>query len=85
MLFRSKKTAERIVLELRDKIGAVSGENMPQVADAILDNDETDDAVLALTGLGFTRAESVQAVKKAKAAGATTIEQTITFALKSMR
>ena len=80
-----KKTAERIVLELRDKIGAVGGENMPQVADAILDNDETDDAVLALTGLGFTRAESVQAVKKAKAAGATTIEQTITFALKSMR
>ena len=79
-----KKTAERIVLELRDKIGTVNGENI-QAVDTVSDNDETDDAVAALTGLGFTRAESVQAVKKAKAAGATTIEQTITFALKSMR
>lgn len=79
-----KKTAERIVLELRDKIGTVNGEKI-QAVDTVSDNDETDDAVAALTGLGFTRAESVQAVKKAKAAGATTIEQTITFALKSMR
>lgn len=79
-----KKTAERIVLELRDKIGTVNGENI-QAVDTVSDNDETDDAVAALTGLGFTRAESVQGVKKAKAAGATTIEQTITFALKSMR
>ena len=80
-----KKTAERIVLELRDKIGAIGGENLPTDADAMIDNDETDDAVVALMSLGFTRAECVQAVKKAKAAGATTIEQTISFALKSMR
>lgn len=80
-----KKTAERIVLELRDKIGAIGGESMPTGADAMIDNDETDDAVVALMSLGFTRAESVQAVKKAKVAGATTIEQAITFALKSMR
>lgn len=80
-----KKTAERLVLELRDKIGTVNGENIQINADESMDNGETDDAVNALMSLGFTRAESVSAVKKAKAAGAITIEQTITFALKSMR
>ena len=79
-----KKTAERIVLELRDKIGTVSGDLQP-VADEFTDSGETDDAVAALMSLGFTRAECVQAVKKAKAAGAKTLEQTISFALKSMR
>lgn len=79
-----KKTAERIVLELRDKIGTVSGDLSPST-DTLLDDGETDDAVAALMSLGFTKTECVQAVKKAKAAGATTLEQTISFALKSMR
>ncbi len=80
-----KKTAERIVLELRDKIGAsVDGAETLGV-ETVSSADETDDAVIALMGLGFTRAESVQAVRKAKAEGATTIQQTISFALKSMR
>lgn len=80
-----KKTAERIVLELRDKLSAGFSEGgAPIINDAVAD-DDTDDAVVALMGLGFTRAESVQAVKRAKAAGAETIQQTISFALKSMR
>ena len=80
-----KKTAERIVLELRDKMGAgIIDDGLPAGSAAVVD-DETDDAVIALMGLGFTRAESVQAVKRAKAAGSETIQQTISFALKSMR
>ena len=79
-----KKTAERIILELRDKVGAVETEGVPVSSDEVTSG-ETDDAVAALMSLGFTKTESVQAVKKAKVAGATTIEQAITFALKSMR
>ncbi|MBO4251343.1 MAG: Holliday junction branch migration protein RuvA [Clostridia bacterium] len=79
-----KKTAERIILELRDKVGAVETEGVPVSSDEVTSG-ETDDAVAALMSLGFTKTESVQAVKKAKAAGAVTIEQTISFALKSMR
>ena len=80
-----KKTAERIVLELRDKIvPAFADGDMPIAAESIAD-EEADDAVIALMGLGFSRTESVQAVRKAKAAGAENIQQTISFALKSMR
>ena len=78
-----KKTAERIVLELRDKIGAVSAEEAP--ADTGAAAEEADDAILALMSLGFSRSESVQAVRKAKAAGAESLQQVISLALKSMR
>lgn len=80
-----KKTAERIVLELRDKLGAVSDKDgIPLGIESGYD-EESDDAITALMGLGFSRAESAAAVKKAKADGASTIQQTISFALKSMR
>ena len=80
-----KKTAERIVLELRDKIApAFKDGDAPFVTESVSD-EETDDAVIALMGLGFSRTECVQAVRKAKAAGANNIQQTISFALKSMR
>ena len=77
-----KKTAERIVLELRDKIGAIEG---GVSAEPITVEEDADDAIVALMGLGFTRTESVAAVRKAKAAGAGNLQQTISFALKSMR
>ena len=77
-----KKTAERIVLELRDKIGAIEG---GVSAEPVIAEEDADDAIVALMGLGFTRSESVTAVRKAKAAGAENLQQTISFALKSMR
>ena len=40
-----------------------------------------EDAVSALMGLGFTRAESVQGVKKARELGADTVEEIILKAL----
>lgn len=79
-----KKTAERIVLELRDKIGAVDSA-APAGVDDVISGEEADDAVSALMSLGFTRSECVQAVRKAKAAGAETLQQVISLALKNMR
>ena len=81
-----KKTAERIILELKEKIGTIGGESATETAIPVMEESvEDDDAIVALMGLGFSRAECITAVKKAKIAGATTIQQTIAFALKSMR
>lgn len=61
-----KKTAERIVLELKDKVGiaaaweASSRKNAPSPADA-----HANDAVLALISLGYKQAEAHKAVKSA--------------------
>lgn len=81
-----KKTAERIILELKEKIGTIGGDSATETAIPVMEESaEDDDAIVALMGLGFSRAECIAAVKKAKIAGATTIQQTISFALKSMR
>ena len=80
-----KKTAERIILELREKVAAnlsaapVTGEPVPV---KISGGDE--DAVVALMTLGFTRAESVKAISRAKDAGAKDIEDIIRLALQGM-
>lgn len=83
-----KKTAEKIVLELHGKISAAevmsaSGEDfnatLPPTEVKLSATDE--EAVQALVGLGFTRTESAQAVKKAREAGASTVEEVIMKAL----
>ncbi len=79
-----KKTAERIILELREKVSlsaqpSVSGGESvatPSVGD--------EDSVVALMTLGFTRAESVKAIARAREQGATTVEDIIMLALKGM-
>ena len=81
-----KKTAEKIVLELHGKISAaeimsVSDDVFPQRETAAPIPAQDEEAVAALMGLGFTRAESVQAVKKAHEKGATTVEDVIMKAL----
>lgn len=79
-----KKTAERIILELREKVtapvSAQSGKGAPVIS--ISDGDE--DAVVALMTLGFTRSESEKAIARARAQGAQSIEEIIGAALKSM-
>ncbi len=80
-----KKTAERIILELREKVSLslssapTAGEPVPV---RISDGDE--DAVVALMTLGFTRAESVKAISRARERGATDIEEIIRTALQTM-
>lgn len=85
-----KKTAEKIILELHGKISAAevmsAGGDSPvggaEVAESSLSAAD-EDAVSALMGLGFTRSESVRAVKRAHDAGARTTEEVIMKALQS--
>jgi len=63
-----KKTAERMVLELRDKLPAVTGEEPAQPpAEALSPIDQ--DVLSALLNLGCARPQAETAVRKAKAAG----------------
>src|SRR6266853_1907587 len=64
-----KKTAERMVLELRDKLPAPSGDERTLPAAASLDEVEQD-VLSALLNLGCARPAAEGAVRKAKAAGA---------------
>ena len=79
-----KKTAERIILELREKITADVTEDTPVLKQETVTDDDQD-AIIALMSLGFTKQECVPAIKKAKESGATTIEQLIAFAIKNIR
>ncbi len=81
-----KKTAEKIILELHGKISAAevmgaSEEPTKPTQTATKLSKEDEDAVATLQNLGFTRSESVQAVGRAKADGATTVEEIIFRAL----
>lgn len=83
-----KKTAEKIVLELHGKISAAevmsaSGSefNAPLPPTDVKLSAADEEAVQALVGLGFTRSESAQAVKKARENGAVALEDVIMKAL----
>ena len=82
-----KKTAEKIVLELHGKISAAevlgaSGEAVGEVSQPMAKaTPQEEEAITALMGLGFTRNESAQAVKKARDNGAKTVEEIIMKAL----
>ena len=81
-----KKTAERIILELREKVAESAAQTTANggapAFPAADDGDE--DAIVALMSLGFTRAESAKAIDRAKASGASTIEEIIREAIKGM-
>lgn len=64
-----KKTAERMVLELRDKLPAASGAG-PEAPAAETLSPVDQDVLSALLNLGCARAQAEAAVRKAKAAGA---------------
>jgi Holliday junction DNA helicase RuvA len=63
-----KKTAERMVLELRDKMVAVAAASATPSAPAL--NTIEEDVLSALLNLGSARPNAEAAVRKAKAAGA---------------
>ena len=63
-----KKTAERIVVELRDKIGAAGAWEAASAQRALSPEDQKlNDAVLALMALGFKQVEAHDSVRKAQA------------------
>ncbi len=80
-----KKTAERIILELRDKLPAPAGEEPAAPAPAALNLVEQD-VLSALLNLGAGRPAAEAAVRKAKAAGAgTEFDALFRRALESLR
>ena len=80
-----KKTAERIILELRDKVSAVAAQSAAGEAVPVVQISASDeDAVVALMTLGFTRNESAKAIARAREKGATEIEDIIRLALQGM-
>ena len=80
-----KKTAERIIVELKDKVGiaaaweAASASHAPSPADVQLN-----DAVLALIALGYKQVDAPKAVRQVqeKAGGAASTEELIRQGLK---
>lgn len=63
-----KKTAERIVVELRDKVGAAAAWEASSAKHTLsADDQKINDAVLALMALGFKQAEAHDAVRAAQA------------------
>jgi len=63
-----KKTAERIVVELRDKVGAAGAWEATSAARSLSASDQkVNDAVLALMALGFKQQEAHETVRAAQA------------------
>lgn len=63
-----KKTAERIVVELRDKVGAAGAWEATSAARSLSASDQkVNDAVLALMALGFKQPEAHESVRAAQA------------------
>lgn len=78
-----KKTAERIVLELKDKVSPEFNAELPALkgeesADSIVGVNE--DAVMAIMTFGYTKAEAIKAVKAVQKEGMT-VEQIVFKAL----
>jgi Holliday junction DNA helicase RuvA len=67
-----KKTAERMVVELRDKIGAAPKGPAPAMPAAVTFTAVEDDVLSALANLGCPRPAAEAAIQKARAEGAPT-------------
>lgn len=67
-----KKIAERVVLELKDKVGSLTGDALTITGlDEMPAGDERSEAVAALTALGYTKNEALAAVGKVREEGLT--------------
>jgi holliday junction DNA helicase RuvA len=78
-----KKTAERLVVELRDKVKVLPAAGGSEPAASRADGLDAE-AVSALLNLGYRRPEAERAVKSARAAGEGSLESIIRSALKRL-
>ena len=80
-----KKTAARMILELKDKLSAIAAMSDTELAAELLPagepGDETAEAAEALLAFGYTQAEIQPVLKKAKAK-CKTVEEMIKFSLR---
>ena len=61
-----KKTAERVILELKDKVGSFDDDILAESDVFVPASDERSEAVAALIALGYTKNEAADAVGKVK-------------------
>jgi Holliday junction DNA helicase RuvA len=78
-----KKTSERIVLELKDKVGVAAAWEAASAAHAPgAEETQVNDAVLALISLGYKQVDAHKAVTQALAGGQKAAEDLVRQALK---
>lgn len=76
-----KKTAERLVVELREKVGATdNGQGIPSAQVSV-----ATEAISALVNLGYRQVEAEKAVRVALQRGGATIAEVIRESLRSLR
>lgn len=80
------KTAQKVILELKDKLKAEDLAHTASVGDfkqAVSGNDDIiSEALMALTSLGYGQAEALRAIKKCDSDNIDTVEELIKSALK---
>ena len=79
-----KKTAERIILELREKMDEQLSQDTSPIKPVVEDKDFKD-ALLALTGLGFDKSESLAVLEKAQIEDVKGVQALIAYSLKNIR
>lgn len=79
-----KKTAERIIVELRESVGDLGGKNSEIAQLNISSGQDADNAITALISLGYQKSVAVKAVSNALTQGAKSVEDIITCALRSL-
>jgi|TARA_B100000959_G_C14944589_1_gene609303 Holliday junction DNA helicase RuvA len=79
-----RKTAERVVVELRDKIASIAGATGSVSATGPVDQGVTAEAILALVALGINESTATKSVDKAmkKSDGEATVQDLIKNALR---
>lgn len=83
-----KKKAEFIIVELREKMGEELKEKETKKNSAektLLASKDVEDAMLALTGLGFSKQDCVDVLTRAKAENVEGAKALITYSLKNIR
>jgi len=80
-----KKTAERIIVELKDKVGVAAAWEAASAAHAPTPEEaQVNDAVLALIALGYKQIDALKVVKQAWDRGTREVEALIRQGLKSL-
>ncbi len=83
-----KKKAEMIIVELREKMGEELKEtkvSKAQTQEIDITDKESSDAMLALTGLGFTKQQCVEVLTRAKNENVQGVQALIAYSLKNIK
>lgn len=78
-----KKSAQRIILELKDKLKAQETEDEIKIEKPIINNESSEEAIAALQILGYTKKEIEQTLSKLNISGMST-EEIIKLSLKNL-